>query len=269
MYPDQLTLFESIRSQAVADHNLPAYELLTMIKSPYMNRILAEGDLAKEAQLDGFFITQGSIRLHDSLGSAPVTPATFFHNPHYNTEHSGVESLVSNYLGDEYTTVAEGVEFVNRIGNTDSMNALRCLALTNSNNELTIAVIGGLAVTESVSEYLSNYDAIPYDCQPPMLSQTNAGIKLDYLPAMNFTRALAIDLFAQGISDDEIDFDKSLTRFDYAEFTDWDKPFRSREQSTKDSADMIFTLLPSTHQFSFNGFMKYFTMLCEGADQNE
>lgn len=269
MNPDQLTLFESIRRDAVVAHNLPDYELLTMLKSPYMNKLMAKGDPAEEARLDGFYITRGSIRLHESLGGAPINTVTFFHDPNYSTDSAGVERLVSDYLGETYKTVAEGVEFVNRIGNTDSMNALRCLALINTRNELTIVVIGGLAVAECMSEYLSNYDQIPYDCQPPMLSLTDGGIKLDYLPAMHFTQALAVDLFAQGIPDDEIDIDKSLTQFDYANFTDWDAPFKSREHSTKDSADMIFTLLPSTHQFSLNTFMSYFLALCKGPDQNE
>lgn len=269
MNPDQLTLFEDIRREAVENHNLPDYELFTMLKSPYLNRIMAKGDPDEEARLDGFFITQGSIRLHESLGGAPINSKTFFRDPYYSTKHAGVERLVSGYLGEEYTTVAEGVEFVNRIGNTDSLNALRCLALTNARNELTIVVIGGLAVAECLSEYLGNYDQIPYDCQPPMLSQTAEGIKLDYLPAMHFTQALALDLFAQGISDTEIDIDQSLTRFDYAEFNDWDAPFRSGENSMKDSADMIFTLLPSTHQFNFRNFMEYFIALCKGPDHNE
>lgn len=270
MNPDQLNLFESIRSQASEAHNLPAYELFTMLKSPYMNKIMAQQYPNKRGNLDGFYITRGSILMHNSLGGEPIDTSTFFNDPNYNTSHAGVEYLVSEYLGEEYTTMAEGVELVNRIGNTDSMNALRCLALTNSKNELTIAVIGGLAVSETVSEYLSNYDPIPYNCQPPMLSMTAEGqIKLDRIPALDFTRALALDLFAQGIPNEDIDMDRALARFNYAEFNDWDVPFRVREGSTKDTADMILTILPSTCQFSFDRFMEYFIDLCLEPDQNE
>lgn len=264
MKPDQLNVFLELREQAIQEHNLPTYELFTMIKSPYMNKYLSQNDPAIESNLDGFFITHGSLKMHNTLGGEPLDMATFFHDPNFNTKRAGIESLISTYLNDQYTTMAEGVEFVNRIGNTESLHALRCLAMVNSENELTIVVIGGLAVTECMSEYLNDFDVIPYSCQPPMLSITNEDrLKLDHIPAILFTRALALDLFAQWIPDESIITDKLLTRFNYANFTDWDTPFKGYT-GEKESADMIITILPSKHQFDSSKFYDYFTSLCRG-----
>lgn len=240
-------LFETYRQQLQSQYGAQFYEMLSLIKP----RCIAY-ELEKYSQLgdyltrdlSGFLVTYGTCTMMNLMGSntGALQPESFIDNPNYSTKVSEIEQAVNKITGKLNVCFAEGAEFVFPVGNTNELNALRCVGLVDTENQITLAFTGGIPVTECKSSELSNAKEFVYKETPTIfntvrVSRADLNLSSQNVETQIFVNQEALNAFVCSLGQEYFGQDIATSQIiespvilTAGSFNNWSTPFGTSAQ---------------------------------------